>query len=255
MAPAIVSRAAWGANPLQTPAGTIATPAPELWLHHTGSTGIHGAAGMRSLQSAAINEGYVDIEYSWIVDNPSGEIFEARGAGRDSAATKDHNQISHAICVMGNFELETPADAVLDAVAELTRWIGDKHYGPDAITGPHQAVYATACCGKNLIAQIGEINRRAGGSSSSAPTPTPPPSSSAPPWPGRYITQPPVMTGGDVLQWQDQMHRRGWSLIVDGAYGPQSENVCRQFQTEKHLAVDGIVGPQTWGATWTAPIT
>ncbi len=60
---------------------------------------------------------------------------------------------------------------------------------------------------------------------------------------------------GDVRTWQQQMSARGWSVGTDGIYGPQSEQVCRQFQSEKGLGVDGKVGPQTWSATWTAPVT
>ncbi|MFG2088683.1 MULTISPECIES: peptidoglycan-binding protein [unclassified Spirillospora] len=78
----------------------------------------------------------------------------------------------------------------------------------------------------------------------------------APPWPGRNITQPPPMKGDDVRTWQMQMRKRGWtSIVVDSIYGPHSEKVCRAFQKEKKLQIDGIVGPKTWKATWTAPIT
>jgi hypothetical protein len=59
----------------------------------------------------------------------------------------------------------------------------------------------------------------------------------------------------NVKKWQQKMHDRGWSIGVDGCYGPESENVCRQFQAEKDLSVDGDVGPQTWAATWNAPVT
>ncbi|MFA1546428.1 peptidoglycan-binding protein [Actinomadura chokoriensis] len=81
-------------------------------------------------------------------------------------------------------------------------------------------------------------------------------SAKAPPWPGRYIKQPPPMKGDDVRTWQMQMRKRGWtSVVVDGIYGPHSEEVCQAFQKEKKLQVDGIIGPKTWDATWTAPIT
>ena len=30
---------------------------------------------------------------------------------------------------------------------------------------------------------------------------------------------------------------------MDQIYGPASESVCRQFQSEKGLGVDGLVGP------------
>jgi peptidoglycan hydrolase-like protein with peptidoglycan-binding domain len=76
-----------------------------------------------------------------------------------------------------------------------------------------------------------------------------------PHWPGRFLTQPPMMRGSDVRMWQARMFDRGWRLQVDGIYGPASERVCRQFQAEKHLRCDGIVGPATWAAAWTTPVT
>jgi peptidoglycan hydrolase-like protein with peptidoglycan-binding domain len=59
----------------------------------------------------------------------------------------------------------------------------------------------------------------------------------------------------DVQVWQAQMSGRGWSIDVDGDYGPASDNVCRQFQSEKGISVDGQVGPDTWEASWSAPVT
>jgi N-acetylmuramoyl-L-alanine amidase len=171
-APAIIPRGAWGANPLHTPASSISTPSRELWLHHTASTGLHGASGMRSLQAGAISGGYVDLEYSFVIDNPDGAIYESRGPGRNPAATSGHND-DHAICCMGNFEVQQPSDALLDAIAQLTAWGASQGWWPDQITGPHRDApgNATACCGIALIDQIGEINRRAraGGSAPKPP--------------------------------------------------------------------------------------
>lgn len=88
--------------------------------------------------------------------------------------------------------------------------------------------------------------------------------SPAPAWPGRYLEYTPGdpdMLGNDVSTWQRQMAHRGWvdangnPLTVDGDYGPQSARVCELFQQEKGLVPDSIVGPRTWNATWTAPIT
>jgi Putative peptidoglycan binding domain/N-acetylmuramoyl-L-alanine amidase len=102
------------------------------------------------------------------------------------------------------------------------------------------------------------------------PQPSPPkPGESAPPFPypaSDYLGQPSPdphchsgFYGGvdtqNVRTWQQQMASRGWNIGVDGQYGPQSEDVCRQFQAEKGLGVDGLVGPQTWSMTWTAQVT
>ena len=65
----------------------------------------------------------------------------------------------------------------------------------------------------------------------------------------------PHVTGDDARQWQQQMARPGWGLGVDGDYGPRSHDVCVQFQREKGLNPDGVVGPMTWDAAWTTPVT
>ena len=74
-----------------------------------------------------------------------------------------------------------------------------------------------------------------------------------PPYPGQPLAE--GSTGEAVRTWQAQLQRRGWTIDVDGAYGPASAEVCRAFQQEKNLDVDGKVGPKTWEATWSAPIT
>ena len=35
----------------------------------------------------------------------------------------------------------------------------------------------------------------------------------------------------------------------------RTEAVTKQFQKEKGLKVDGLVGPKTWAAAWTEDIT
>jgi lysozyme len=67
-----------------------------------------------------------------------------------------------------------------------------------------------------------------------------------PPWPRQYLGYP----SPHVRRWQRRMRRRGFELLVDGLYGPESEKVCLEFQRQRGLAVDGIVGPKTWEATF-----
>jgi len=58
-----------------------------------------------------------------------------------------------------------------------------------------------------------------------------------------------------VRTWQQKMRDRGWGLNVTGHYDTASDSACRAFQHEKGLAADGKVGPATWRATWTAPVS
>ncbi len=77
----------------------------------------------------------------------------------------------------------------------------------------------------------------------------------APPWPGRFLMRPPPMRGPDVRQWQQQMRARGWKVRVNAIYDKKAEEICRTFQQEKGLRVDGVVGEDTWRAAWLAPVT
>lgn len=62
-------------------------------------------------------------------------------------------------------------------------------------------------------------------------------------------------SGDHVRQFQQRLADRGWWISVDGDFGPATENIVKAFQAEKGLAVDGIAGPATWNALWSAAIT
>lgn len=59
----------------------------------------------------------------------------------------------------------------------------------------------------------------------------------------------------ELRQWQQRMKDRGWNISVDGLYGDNTAEVARLFQKEKGLVQDSLIGPATWAAAWTAPIT
>ena len=89
------------------------------------------------------------------------------------------------------------------------------------------------------------------------PAPPPPPApGTTPAWPSRFLLlTDPMMRGDDIRTWQQRMSDRGWRIAVDGWFGLESLSVCKTFQAEKSLIIDGVVGRQTWDASWTAPIT
>jgi peptidoglycan hydrolase-like protein with peptidoglycan-binding domain len=56
--------------------------------------------------------------------------------------------------------------------------------------------------------------------------------------------------GDTVKHVQRRFVERGIPLVVDGDFGPATDRTVRGFQGERGLAVDGIVGPSTWGELW-----
>jgi GH25 family lysozyme M1 (1,4-beta-N-acetylmuramidase) len=88
-----------------------------------------------------------------------------------------------------------------------------------------------------------------------APGPGPDlPGANKPRWPGRFLVWPhvPTVRGQDVRTWQTRMRETGFAVEADGAYGPESKRACIALQRLAGLEPDGIVGMDTWGATFAA---
>src|SRR6266545_1689203 len=64
--------------------------------------------------------------------------------------------------------------------------------------------------------------------------------------------QPTIHPGatGDVVRRAQRAVRRtpNLAIVVDGIFGPKTEDAIRSFQEGAGLVVDGIVGPVTWHA-------
>jgi NlpC/P60 family/Putative peptidoglycan binding domain len=54
--------------------------------------------------------------------------------------------------------------------------------------------------------------------------------------------------GAGVSAVQTRLRGNGYCLAVDGNFGPTTRRMVRRFQAAHRLEVDGVVGPQTWGA-------
>lgn len=73
--------------------------------------------------------------------------------------------------------------------------------------------------------------------------------------PAQLPTQPPTLRqgarGGGVVTLQNLLRARGFDPgPSDGVFGPQTAAKVRGFQSSRRLVVDGVVGPQTWGALY-----
>jgi hypothetical protein len=67
-------------------------------------------------------------------------------------------------------------------------------------------------------------------------------------WPALIVTVRQGSTGNAVKAVQSQLSAHGIATAVDGDFGPATNSSVRSFQSARGLAVDGIVGPQTWQA-------
>jgi predicted chitinase len=88
-----------------------------------------------------------------------------------------------------------------------------------------------------------------------APAPAPAPSpdnpgsgDEAPAYPGSVLRQ--GSRGANVRTMQQRLSDLGYTLDVDGNFGPGTGRAVVAFQQKNNLGADGMVGPATWAALW-----
>lgn len=55
-------------------------------------------------------------------------------------------------------------------------------------------------------------------------------------------------TGSSVLDLQQKLNKNGYKLDEDGVFGSNTYNAVVDYQRKNKLAVDGVVGEETWGS-------
>ncbi|TQN27731.1 putative peptidoglycan binding protein [Haloactinospora alba] len=208
------------------------------------------------------SNGWVDIGYSFLAC-AHGYVIEGRGPFKQQAAQRGAND-THYSATLALGPNDPIPDEQVRAVRELRAWLMEPDTSISGDVYGHRDFNSTSCPGDAAYRMVrdgtftknpgDDIPDDGGGGGGGG-------GGDAPDWPGTYLSQPPVEHSAACETWQDRMRERGWvdsdgrELTVDGWYGPESERVCSLFQSQKGLAVDGIVGPNTWDATWEAPVT
>ncbi|HEX5613551.1 MAG TPA: N-acetylmuramoyl-L-alanine amidase [Acidimicrobiia bacterium] len=186
--PPIITRQQWGANEALRKSGQeYDWKVEKLVVHHTVTPNNPSdpAAIMRNLYTYALNSGYIDLPYHWLIDH-RGRIFEGRWAtdyppGAPHTGEKDgrnvrgghalnHNTRTIGIALMGTYTTIMPPQAMIDALVTLLTWKcarwgidprGSSTYynaagqwvSPPNICG-HRDTKATACPGGPLYAAL-----------------------------------------------------------------------------------------------------
>jgi hypothetical protein len=241
-----------------------------LVLHTTeGFTGSNGA-----YDCAKYFQGKVGASSQVCIDNNRGKIYEcvARGNGAWTQCNYNSVSVSAEQCGYASWSRSYWLDSKNNLLRNTADWLAEeaKKLGIPLVKlsasqaqGSGRGIcyhsdLGSAGCGHSDPGSgypIDQVIAWAGGSTSTVPPSSGGGGGTAPPMHVDYLGTSHNSTHADVRTWQQQMKNRGWSIGVDQIYGSQSATVCRQFQSEKGLSADGLVGPQTWAASWNAPVT
>lgn len=152
----VISRAEWTRAEPNYRNMTRMQPIQRITLHHDGMSTFtstnYDAARQRieSIRNAhASKPGWGDIGYHYVID-PAGRIWEARSMGWQGAHVKDQNPGNIGICLLGNYEQQSPSDTQLAAVEKYTAALMRKHNIAVRNVHTHKELAPTACPGRNL---------------------------------------------------------------------------------------------------------
>ena len=182
--PAIVGRAAWGADQCPPRSDPGYGEVQMGFVHHTVSANSYSPEDSAAMVLAICrfhrnSNGWSDIGYNFLVDR-YGRIFEGRAGGIEEpvigAQTQGYNTVSTGIANIGTFSSVAQTAQAVHATAELLAWKLSLHAVP--VSGPvtvspagrpvtfqrisgHRDANTTACPGDVLYGQLGEIRAQA----------------------------------------------------------------------------------------------
>ena len=165
----IIPRSEWGARYLPI-WGPAPQPASELWLHHSVTIAPDllppygdDYAAVRTLERIGQERFGGGISYT-LVFTPAGLVFEGHPIELLGSHTRNHNGAGRGLCLIGDYSVTRPTDAMLDAVSWAIRYGYERRWWTvRRLTGGHrdsQPPGYTECPGDAAEALIPEINRR-----------------------------------------------------------------------------------------------
>lgn len=93
--------------------------------------------------------GWGDIGYHFVVDR-AGRVWEARSLAYQGAHVRDHNEGNIGVVALGNFDVQRPTPAQLDALTDLVDRLMRQYHVPVSKLRTHQEWAVTACPGGHL---------------------------------------------------------------------------------------------------------
>ncbi|EFH85564.1 Peptidoglycan-binding domain 1 protein [Ktedonobacter racemifer DSM 44963] len=250
-APSIIGDATWGARAATDTITVFNRKPTAILIHHTASPNttdysLNQAYQLaRSIQTSHLNNGWIDTGQHFTVTR-GGYVLEGRHRslatlqGGTSFVQGTHcpvmNDSAIGIEDEGTYTSVLPPDALWNSLVDLCTYICQQ-YGLNAnnIFG-HRDFYDTECPGTQFYGRLPAL-RHAVASRLNKPLP-------AYTWP----TLKSRTSGNNVRTIQRLLQVRGYSVAVDGTFGPSTVSSIQSFQSTKGLSVNGIVAQQTWEA-------
>jgi len=245
-----VSRTEWGATPPSKPFSRLRpSRVVGVVLHHSGvKNGPSGENAVRAYERFHMKtRGWKGIAYNWLVSD--GVLYEGRGAGVISGATRGWNSRTESICYAGWGSTEVPESSLRLIRAKVEEI--QSRYGSHLWIKPHSKLGSTSCPGSFLTSWLQQ------GMPVSGPIEQETVARAAVYLESiraqiarRPLSRRRRSRGEPVRVVQERLAERGYEPgPVDGIWGRKTTAALKQFQrSQGYLKPDGVCGVRTFHA-------
>jgi len=108
-----------------------------------------------------LSRGWGDIGYHYIVDR-AGRVWEARPVSLQGAHVSENNEHNLGVMCLGNFDLQTPSNAQVQALQAIVQRLRRDHAIAVRNIHTHQELKPTACPGRSLQPRIATLRSNGG---------------------------------------------------------------------------------------------
>jgi hypothetical protein len=143
-----------------------ALPYYRITVHHDGMNAFNStnqgdaAARLENIRRGHRGRNFGDIGYHYLID-PAGRVWEGRSLAWQGAHVAKTNQGNLGICVMGNFEQQTPTSQSLAALDQFVIAQMRRFRVPASRVYTHRELKPTLCPGRSLQSHM--VRTRSGG--------------------------------------------------------------------------------------------
>lgn len=155
LAGGVIPRSRWA---LGAPVPTLMNrmlPIRHITVHHDGMSPFYAAdetsstARLEAIRRAHRDRNWGDIGYHYAVDR-GGRVYQCRPLSWQGAHVKDHNEGNIGVVNLGNFDLQSPSNAQMNALRSLLKSLQTQHRVRVANVHTHQEWAPTACPGRSM---------------------------------------------------------------------------------------------------------
>lgn len=138
-----------------------------ITLHHDGMDAFTttdrsaAAARVEKIRAAHRSRNFGDIGYHYLID-PAGRVWCGRDLSWQGAHVKGQNPGKLGVCLMGNYSVQRPTQAQLEALSRFTTSQMRRYNVPVNRVQTHMELAQTECPGRNLQPMLVSMRRNGG---------------------------------------------------------------------------------------------